>query len=101
MVEEGFGTPPKPSLAVLEVEVDRGKIISVRVNEDLYNRFQSVVAKNTKVYQAYKTRRLYDYRDPINQQLCQYDKFSIGDLLELAMKDFVEKREDICEIEKK
>ena len=81
--------------------MERKKIISVRVNEDLYNRFQAVVAEHTKVYQAYKTRRLYDYRDPINQQLCQYDKFSIGDLLELALKDFVEKRENISEIEKK
>lgn len=81
--------------------MDRTKVISVRVNEDLYNKFQSIVAKHTKVYQAYKTRRLYDYRDPISSHRCQYNKFSIGDLLELALKEFVEARENIGEFEEK
>lgn len=68
----------------------RSKNISVRVNPIIYDKFLKIVEDHTEVYEAWGSRKIYNYRDPLLPH--QYDKFTIADLLEIAMKEYIDKR---------
>lgn len=68
----------------------RTKIISVRVNEELYNKVQEEIKKNeTKytVYYANTIRNRYKHTDKDGRE--HYDKFTIADIVENAFKEFI------------
>lgn len=65
----------------------RDKIISVRVNSNLYNQVQKIIDDRTTVFRGIK-RNWYEY---IDENRFIHDKFTIADILEKAMSDYIEK----------
>ena len=68
----------------------RDKNISVRVDSKLYEEFLKIVESKTEVYHGWGSRRIYNYRDPLLPY--HYDKFTIADLVELALRKYIEER---------
>ena len=65
----------------------RDKLISVRVNSLQYEKFLSIVESYTKVYDnGFGARKFYEYDDG---KIFQYSQFTVGDLLEKAMDDYI------------
>ena len=72
------------------MEFKRDKIISLRVRSDLYNKANLIINQNTRCYETYSTKKYYNalngkYRNYENF----YRKFSIADLLEIALEEFI------------
>lgn len=65
----------------------RDKIISVRVNSELLSEAQKIIDSYTKVYGGRGGRRLYESSVPGFYR--GFEKVSVADLLEKALKDFV------------
>ena len=71
----------------------RDKIISIRVDTDLYNEFLATVARFTSVLTLdfpSRTEKHYNTRFP-DKPYSPVDKYTIADLTEKAMKEFIEK----------
>lgn len=72
------------------MKTNRDKIITLRVRSDLYEKAILIINENTDCYETYATRKYYNrlngkYRDFDKF----YRKFSIADLLEIALKEFI------------
>ena len=66
----------------------RDKLISIRVSSKLLSEAQKIIDSYTSVSHGRGGRNLYDCRIPgINSS---WEKFSMADLFEKALKDFVE-----------
>lgn len=65
----------------------RDKIISVRVDSSLLNEVQKIIDSRTYSYEL-RGRNQYRYKD---ENGTAYEKYTIADLLESAMKAYVEK----------
>jgi len=65
----------------------RDKIISVRVDSSLLNEVQKIIDSRTYSYEL-RGRNHYRYED---ENGTAYEKYTIADLLESAMKAYVEK----------
>ena len=71
----------------------RDKIISIRVDTKLYNEFLETVAKFTNVLTLdfpSRTEKHYSVRFP-DQPYSPTDKYTLADLTEKAMREFIEK----------
>lgn len=69
----------------------RNKIITIRVNEELYNNVQRIINEKTIQYTInYRNSRktLYEYKGKENKM--SIGKFSVSDLIENAFKEFIE-----------
>lgn len=68
----------------------RDKIITLRVKSDLYNKANEIIEQNTSCYETYATKR---YFNMLKGKYYDYDKFyrkfSIADLLEIALEEFI------------
>ncbi len=65
----------------------RDKIISVRVDSSLLNEVQKIIDSRTYSYEL-RGRNQYRYKD---ENGTAYEKYTIADLLESAMNEYVEK----------
>ena len=65
----------------------RDKIISLRVDSELYNEVQKIINSRTEVYKG-SHHNYYYYKD---EKGLTHDKFTIADLLEEAMKQYIKK----------
>lgn len=65
----------------------RDKIISVRVDSSLLNEVQKIIDSHTYSYEL-RGRNHYRYED---ENGTAYEKYTIADLLESAMNEYVEK----------
>ncbi len=65
----------------------RDKIISVRVNSDLLDKVQKIIDSRTYIIEV-RGRNIYHYKD---ENRHTQDKYTIADLLESAMNEYVEK----------
>lgn len=65
----------------------RDKIISVRVNSDLLDKVQKIIDSRTYIIEV-RGRNIYHYKD---ENRHTHDKYTIADLLESAMNEYVEK----------
>ncbi len=65
----------------------RDKIISVRVDGSLLNKVQKIIDSRTYSYEL-RGRNHYRYKD---ENGTAYEKYTIADLLESAMNEYVEK----------
>lgn len=71
----------------------RDKVVSIRVNTELYNEFLATVAKFTSVLTLdfpSRTENHYSTRFP-DRPYSPVDKYTLADLTEKAMKEFIEK----------
>ena len=68
----------------------RDKVITLRVRSDLYNKANEIIENNTKTYETYKTKRYFNNLPAKYRDLYRISKFSIADLLEKALKEFIE-----------
>ena len=68
----------------------RDKVITLIVNEELYNKVKEIIDLNTYCYKTAKTKHYYNH---LNGKYCNFNrffhKFSLADLLEIAMKEFI------------
>ena len=68
----------------------RDKVITLRVNEELYNKVKEIIDLNTECYETWKTKRYYNRLSGKYKNFDRfYCKFSLADLLEIAMKEFI------------
>ena len=67
--------------------LNRDKTISIKVNSNLVKQFNKIVEENTSKYLFYG-KNFYDCL--FSDSYCR-GKFTLGDLLEKALKDFIEK----------
>lgn len=65
----------------------RDKIISVRVDSSLFDQVQKIIDSRTTI-SHYEHRTYYIYRDENGKY---HNKYTIADLLEKAMKEYIEK----------
>lgn len=68
----------------------RDKIITVRVNEEIYNQVVKIINEKTTKFTVYyrnTKRNIYNYNGEENHSC--YTKFSIADLIEIAFNDFI------------
>lgn len=65
----------------------RNKIISVRVNCDLLEQVQAIIDSRTYSYEL-RGKNHYRYKD---EKGTAYEKYTIADLLESAMNEYVKK----------
>ena len=65
----------------------RDKIISVRVNSTLLNEVQEIINSRTYSYEL-RGRNYYRYKD---EKGTAYEKYTIADILESAMHEYIEK----------
>ena len=65
----------------------RDKIISIRVSSKLLSEVQKIIDSYTSVYSGRGGRIYYDSRVPCYNS--SYEKLSIADVFEKALKDFV------------
>lgn len=68
----------------------RDKIISLRVRSDLYEKANLIINQNTRCYYTHCTKKYWNdltgkYRTFDNY----FRKFSIADLLEIALEEFI------------
>ena len=69
----------------------RDKIITLWVNSELYHKVNKLIDLNTACYETWKTKRYYNRLSGKYRDLDRfYHKFSLADLLEIAMKEFIE-----------
>ena len=69
----------------------RDKIISIRVNSKLLEKVKTKIDSKTTVYEGYGARKIYTYHD--SKRPYSYDKFTIADLLEEKLKEYLEETE--------
>ena len=67
----------------------RDKVISLRVNSELLNKVNDVISSRTTKLTVRGGRNYYIYLDGNGAQ----DKFTVADLLEAAMKEYIIKAE--------
>ncbi len=65
----------------------RDKIISVRVNNALLDKVQKIIDSRTYIFEVRGVNH-YRYKDENGQS---HDKYTIADLLESAMREYIEK----------
>ena len=65
----------------------RDKIISVRVNSDLLEEVQKAIDSRTHIFELRGIKH-YHYKNENGQT---HDKYTIADLLESAMREYIEK----------
>lgn len=68
----------------------RNKIITIRVNERLYNDVKKIIDEKTEIYTVFyrnSKKNIYYYKGEENKM--PFSKFSIADLVENAFKDFI------------
>ena len=70
----------------------RDKIISIRVNSKLLEEVKTKIESKTTVYDSYGCRKIYTYHD--SKRPYSYDKFTIADLLEEKLKEYLEGTEE-------
>lgn len=63
----------------------RDKIISLRVNGELLSKVQEIIDRRTDVFE-FRGRKHYTYKDGTKTS---YDKFTVADLLENAMQEYI------------
>ncbi len=68
----------------------RDKVISLRVNSELLGKVNDVISSRTISFTGRGGRNYYTYRDGSGYA---YDKFTVADLLEDAMKKYVAEAE--------
>ena len=71
----------------------RNKIITIRVNEQLYNEFLETVAKFTQIYTCNfpsRTENRYYTKFP-DRPYNGMQKYTLADLVDESMKEFVKK----------
>lgn len=74
--------------------VKRDKIITLRVNEKLYKRVLAIIEQNTRTYETRATKCSFnELKGKYSQGLKYYRKFSVVDLLEIAMNEFIKDNE--------
>lgn len=74
----------------------RDKQISMKVNSDLIDKFNAIVAKfTTRLDWGYKVYYRCEFPD---KQHYVFAKYSLADLFENALKDFIEKYEDLSAV---
>ena len=74
--------------------VIRDKIITLRVNKKIYERVLGIIENNTRTYETRATRCSFnELKGKYSQGLKYYRKFSVGDLLEIAMNEFIRDNE--------
>ena len=70
----------------------RKKIVSIRVNEDKYNKFLEIIDKFTTTYQiSYPSSERTRYHTQFPDKCFSFDKYSFADLVNDALKEFIEK----------
>ena len=62
----------------------RDKIISVRVNKDLLKKVQEIIDSRTTIWQG-----RHNYYHYIDENGYSHEKYTIADLLEEAMRDYI------------
>lgn len=68
----------------------RDKIISIRVRSDLYSKANKIIEQNTFCYETYATKRYFNkLRGKYYDYNKFYRKFSVADLLEIALEEFI------------
>lgn len=68
----------------------RDKIISVRVNEELYNEVQKIISERTQSFTVYyrnTTKNIYEYHGAESKS--PFGKFTVADIIENAFKEFI------------
>lgn len=65
----------------------RDKIISVRVNSELLEKVQKIIDSRTYTFEL-RGKNHYRYKD---ENGTAYEKYTIADLLESAMREYIEK----------
>ena len=65
----------------------RDKLISIRVNKRLLDQAKRIIESKTQVYEGYGTRKIYSYQD--SKRPYTYDKFTIADLLEEKLEEYI------------
>ena len=69
----------------------RDKIVSVRVRQDLYDKVSFLIEKGTTKYEHLTYTRYYNkLPEKYSGGIKYFHKFSISDLLEIAMLEFIE-----------
>lgn len=72
----------------------RNKIISLRVNENLYKRVLHIIELNTRTHETWKTKVSFNLlKGKYSNGFDYYRKFSVADLLEIAMNEFIRDNE--------
>lgn len=66
----------------------RDKIISVRVNSELLDKVQKIIDSRTYCWENLRGNKHYHYKD---ENGYSHDKYTIADLLESAMNEYIEK----------
>lgn len=64
----------------------KDKIITVRVNSELFDEVQKIIDSHTYVFE-WHGRNHYRYKD---EKGISHKKYTIADLLESAMKEYIE-----------
>ena len=72
----------------------RDKIISIRVNSDLYNAVLKRIESKTRVYSCWRSN-FYEYRDGIRMYF--RGKFTVADLLEEKFREYLEETSSSAE----
>ena len=65
----------------------RDKLISVRVNARLLNEVKKIIDSKTEVHEIYGGRKIYSYHD--RKRPYSWDKFTIADLLEEKLEEYI------------
>ena len=76
-----------PHTANEDIKMKRDKIISVRVNSTLLEQVQKIIDSRTQSYELRGVNH-YIYKDENGNR---HDKYTIADLLESAMREYIEK----------
>lgn len=63
----------------------RNKIISVRINSNLLEQVQEIIDSRTQIFE-YRGIKHYHY---IDENGYSHDKYTIADLLESAMREYI------------
>lgn len=70
--------------------VKRDRIITLRVNGKLYQRVLEIIENNTRTYETRATKSSFnELKGKYSAGFKYYRKFSVGDLLEIAMNEFI------------
>lgn len=67
----------------------RDKVISVRVNKELYDKVNKLISEKTDKHEG--RRRIRYMNDLPKEYGGQWGKVSIADIIEVALKEFAEK----------
>ncbi len=72
--------------------MNRNKVISIRINEERYNKFLEIVNKFTYIFEIdYPSRTEKRYHTKFPDKQYSFDKYTLADLVNEALKEFIEK----------